>query len=154
MSATLGVVVVIAAGCVLMWALFTVSFARGPQQPSRWRAAGAAAILVAPIFVVLELWFLALAVQRSWPPLPWVIAAGGAIAAAVLVPLMATRTPRLAPDTRRRAVTNMAIIIVGVTSIAELFVFQGFVPAGWIVTAFSIVGLIARVFSRRKSRAG
>jgi hypothetical protein len=154
MSATLGVVVVIAGGCALLWALLAARFALGSQHPSRWRAAGAAAILVAPFFVVVELWFLALAVQRSWPPLPWVIAAGGAIAAGVLVPLMATRTPRLAPNTRRRAVTNMAVIIVSVTWIAELFVFEGFGSAGWIVTVLSIVGLVARVFSRRKSRAG
>ncbi|MEA2787577.1 MAG: hypothetical protein QOF71_3681 [Candidatus Eremiobacteraeota bacterium] len=154
MSATLGVVVVIAGGCALLWALLAARFALGSQHPSRWRAAGAAAILVAPFFVVVELWFLALAVQRSWPPLPWVIAAGGAIAAGVLVPLMATRTPRLAPNTRRRAVTNMAVIIVSVTWIAELFVFEGFGSAGWIVAVLSIVGLVARVFSRRKSRAG
>ena len=154
MSATWGAVVVIAVGCVLMWALLAASFARGGVWPSRPRAVAVAALLVAPIFVVGELWFLALAVGRSWPPLPWVIAAGGALVAAVLVPLMATRTPRLPPDTRRRAVANMAVIIVGATLVAEMFVFQGAGSSGWVVTVLSIAGAIVALVSRRKSRAG
>ena len=154
MSLLWGFVVAIGAGCVLMWSLLTASFAKGDGPRSGRRAAAAAAILVAPFFVAVELMFLALAKGSAWPSLPWVIAGVGAISAAVLVPLMATQTPRLPPDTRRRAVTNIATIIVLCTLIAESFAFK---DAAWSKLVFPLLlvaGLILRAVDRRKSPAG
>jgi hypothetical protein len=56
--------------------------------------------------------------------MPWVIAGAGALAVAVLVPLVATQTPRLAPETRRRATTNIAVLVIMCTLITEAFAFQ------------------------------
>ncbi|MDQ6943528.1 MAG: hypothetical protein M3169_13580 [Candidatus Eremiobacteraeota bacterium] len=67
---------------------------------------------------------------------------------------MATQTLRLLPDVRRRAVTNIAAIIVMCTLIGELFVF---VDAPWARTVMLLSSLFLLVWSflqRRKSRAG
>lgn len=154
MSVAAQMAVVVAAGCALMWVLLATSFARRTPGGSRSRAGGAATFLIGPIFVVLEVWSLAFAVGRSSPSLPWVIAGSGALALAVLVPLMATQTLRLLPDVRRRAVTNIAAIIVMCTLIGELFVF---VDAPWARTVMLLSSLFLLVWSflqRRKSRAG
>lgn len=152
MITTWGVVVVIASGCVLMWTLLAAFFSRSSAHPSRRLAAAAAAVVVGPTFVVGELCFLAFDVGTTWPPMPWVIAGVGALAAAVLVPLMATQTPRLDQETRRRATTNIALLVIMCTLIAEAFAFRNAL-AQWTTVIVTILTLILDISVRRKRRA-
>jgi hypothetical protein len=142
------------AGCVLMWALLTTSIAQGAPRVSTFRAASVAAAFIAPMFVVVELWSLAFAAPASSPSAPWVVAGIGALGAAVVVPLMATQTPRLLPDVRRRAVINVAVLIVCCTLIGEWIVFRDAPWSGSVVTILTVGALIGTVIQRRKSRAG
>ena len=144
----------VAAGCTLMWALLATSFAQRTPRVSKFRAVSAAAILIAPIFVVVELWSFAFADGTIRPSLPWVVAGVGGLALAVVVPLMATQTPRLPPDVRRRAVTNIAVLIVACTLIGEWIVFRDAPWSGSVITLLSAALLIYSLLQRRKSRAG
>jgi hypothetical protein len=154
MSLAGGSAVVVGIGCVLVWALLATSLVRRAPAASRFRAAGAATILVAPVFVVVETWALAFAVGTTWPSLPWVIAFAGAIAFAIAVPLMATQTPRLTSDTRRRAVTNVAVIIVVCTIVAETFVFKDAPWSRFVFALVALAGVFIQLYERRKTRAG
>ncbi len=146
--------VVIAVFCAVAWAALALVMARAAPREFRRRAVVLSALVVMPAFVVFELWGLALVLGRTWAPLPWIIAAGGALSAIVIVPGMAAHTPRLAPALRRRALTNIVVAIAACTAMGEMFIFLGPLWTPWVMGIFSIAVPVQSAFARRVSRRG
>lgn len=141
----------IAVICAILWAFVAFFLARARPSGSRRRAAVLSVYLVLPLFVVLEVWGVALSLGRTWAPLPWVIAGGGALSAALIVPRMAAVTRRLTPALRRRGLTNAVFVIAACTAIAELFVFMDRTWFTWILGIFSLAASIGSVLTRARS---
>jgi hypothetical protein len=144
MSATVAVLGVVA------WAVLARVFARmAPAGPGR--NLSAAALLVGPFVVLLELWAIPLSFGNSWPPLRPIIAVGGVIALSV-VPFLSAKMSRLAPELRRRASANLAIIIVSCTLIAELMVYVQPSWEPWIAAA-ALVYVVILAAQKRLTRS-
>jgi hypothetical protein len=142
---------IVAVSFVIGWtALSRALISRNPSAPSS-RCWTLAALLVGPLFAMLELWTVAAAFGRSWAPLPWIIAAGGVVSLAI-IPIMAAKTRRLAPERRRRALTNFAVIIVACTLIAELGVYVQPSWQPWISAAAAVFVVILGAQKRLVSR--
>ena len=144
----------IATSGVLAWGALSYAITSRNRSAPPGRGISAAALLVGPIFAMLELRAVALSFRSVQPWLPWIIAAGGVLALGTIVPFMAANTRRLPPGLRRRSLRNIAVIIVFCTLMAELFVFAEPSWQSWILAAASLIAVIGAALQKRRSGSG